>query len=411
MSADDGAALIVGAGQAGLQAAESLRAGGWSGPVVLLGDEDEGPYHRPPLSKAWLAREVEAAQLTMRARAALERKGIELRNGTAVRAIRRERHAVELADGSELRYRGLVLATGATARRIDLPGAQARGVVVLRTLADARHLAAALEGCATSGQPLVIIGGGFIGLEVAATARKLGVEVAVVEAAPRLLAGALPPQLSEWYAGLHAAHGVRVSCGVAPVAIETADGAVSGVALADGSVLPAGLVLVGVGAAPNDALAREAGLECAPGIVVDAQARTADPAIYAAGDCAVRRVDGGVLRLQSVFNAVEQGKLAAAGLLGQSPTAPGVPWFWSDQFDARLQVAGLGGGADAVVLRGDPAGGAFSAFLYRGDALAAVVSINAPQDHMAARKLLAAGRSPAPQRVADATLPLAAMMT
>lgn len=294
--------VIVGAGQAGLQAAEALRAGGFEGAITLLGDEAHGPYHRPPLSKAWLAGEIDAAQLVMRAPEMLARKGITLRTHTAVTAIDRAGRRVLLADGSALPYTGLVLATGATARRLPLPGAEARGVLALRSRDDASAIAERMAQCLATQSPVVVIGGGFIGLEVAATARKKGLSVTVLEAAPRLLGRVLAPLLSDWYAGLHRSHGVELVLGAQVVALEAgADGTVSGVRLADGTLVPAGLVVVGVGVQPNDQLAKDAGLACDHGIIVDACGRSSDPAIVAAGDCTARRLaDGRLLRLESV---------------------------------------------------------------------------------------------------------------
>lgn len=409
--------VVVGAGQAGVQAAEALRAGGYEGELVLIGDEPHAPYHRPPLSKAWLAGELEAAQLVLRAPELLARKRIALRSGVTVTAIDRSARCLALraADGtsSALPYAGLVLATGAAPRRLALPGADAANVYLLRSRDDAALLAAALRDCAARAQPLVVIGGGFIGLEVAATARKLGVEVSVLEAAPRLLARALAPLLSDGYAALHRAHGVDVVLGAAVAGIAVEGGRALVVQTADGRRYPAGAVLVGVGVRANDALARAAGLECdaAGGIVVDDCARTADPAITAAGDCSARRLaDGTLLRLESVHNATEQGKSAAAALLGQPRPFTATPWFWSDQYDRKLQMAGLAAGADRWVCRGDPAGsGPFTVFHLRGERLLAADSVNAAREHLAVRKLLDAGRSPPAEQLADPGVDLAAL--
>lgn len=403
--------VIVGAGQAGVQTAEALRAGGFEGPITLLGDEPHGPYHRPPLSKAWLAGEMDAAQLVMRAPEMLARKNIELRTGVTVQRIDRAAKSVALADGSTLPYSGLVLATGATPRALPLPGADAPGVLPLRSRADASAIAERMGTCLEKALPIVVIGGGFIGLEVAATARKKGASVTVLEAAPRLLGRVLAPVLSDWYAELHRGHGVQLMLGAQVAAIEADASGVTGVKLADGTVLPAGLVVVGIGVSANDQLAREAGLECDRGIVVDGCGRTSDRSIVAAGDCTARRLaDGSLLRLESVQNATEQGKSAAAALLGQDRPFTATPWFWSDQYDKKLQMAGLSMGADTWAVRGDMASGSFSVYHFQGQRLLAVDSVNAAKDHLQARKLLDAGVSPTPGQAGDAGFDLGSLL-
>lgn len=407
-----GQILIVGAGQAGVQAAEALRSGGYTGAITLLGDEPHGPYHRPPLSKGWLAGDMDASQLVMRAPELLAKKAITLRTGVTVAAIDRAGHALVLADGERLPYTGLVLATGATPRRLPLPGADAPGVWVLRGRDDADALAAGLARCQAAGLPLVVVGGGFIGLEAAATARKKGVPVTVLEAAPRLLGRVLAPMLSDWFAALHRGHGVNVVLDARIAGFETgADGAVAAVRLADGSALPCGGVLLGVGVAANDGLAQAAGLATDRGIVVDACGRTADPLIVAAGDCTARRLaDGSLIRLESVHNATEQGKCAAAALLGQPRPFSGTPWFWSDQYDRKLQMGGLSTGADAWVLRGALDAPSFSVWHYRGGQLLAVDTVNSPKDHLMSRKLMDAGVSPTPAQAGDPAFDLGSLL-
>lgn len=407
-----GPIVIIGAGQAGVQTAESLRAGGFTGTITMLGDEPYGPYHRPPLSKAWLAGEMDAVQLVMRAPEMLARKNITLRTDTTVVAIDRAAKHVQLADGSTLPYAGLVLATGSTPRALPLPGAQAQGVLALRSRDDASAIAERLALCQERQLPVVVIGGGFIGLEVAATARKKGLAVTVLEAAPRLLGRVLAPVLSDWYAELHRSHGVQLQLGAQITALEAdAQGQVSGVRMADGSLVSAGLVVVGIGVAANDQLAVAAGLECERGIVVDACSRTSDPAIVAAGDCAVRRLpNGNLLRLESVQNATEQAKSAAAALLGQERPFTATPWFWSDQYDKKLQMAGLSTGADQWAVRGDLGSGSFSVYHFQGERLLAVDSVNASKDHLQARKLLDAGVSPTPEQAADPAFDLTSLL-
>jgi 3-phenylpropionate/trans-cinnamate dioxygenase ferredoxin reductase subunit len=390
------AIVIIGAGQASVQAAEALRTSGFEGSITLLGNEPYGPYHRPPLSKAWLAGEMDSAQLVMRAPEILARKNIELRTNVTVTAIDRAAKQVILSDGSSLPYTGLVLATGSTPRSLPLPGGDAQGVFALRSRDDASAITERMALCIEKQLPVIVIGGGFIGLEVAATARKKGLSVTVLEAAPRLLGRVLAPMLSDWYADLHRSHGATLVLDARIAAIETdAQNAVTGVRMADGHVYPAGLVVVGIGVAANDQLAVAAGLECERGIVVDACSRTSDPAIVAAGDCTARRLpDGNLIRLESVQNATEQGKSAAAALLGTDKPFTATPWFWSDQYDKKLQMAGLSMGADQWAVRGDMAAGTFSVYHFKGDKLLAVDSVNASKDHLLARKLLDAGVSP-----------------
>lgn len=405
--------VIVGAGQAGVQTAEALRSGGYTGPITLLGDEPHGPYHRPPLSKAWLAGEMDAAQLVMRAPEMLARKGIDLRTGVRAAAIDRAARQLHLADGDTLPYGALVLATGATPRTLPLPGGDAPGVLALRGKDDASAIAERMAACLAAQQPVVVVGGGFIGLEVAATARKKGLPVTVLEAAPRLLGRVLAPMLSDWYAELHRSHGVQLVLDARIAAIETAaSGDVAGVRLADGTLVPAGLVVVGIGVQANDGLAQAAGLACERGIVVDACGRTSDAHIFAAGDCTARRLaDGTLLRLESVQNATEQGKSVAAAVLGQERPFTATPWFWSDQYDKKLQMAGLSGGADRWTVRGELASGSFSIYHFQGDKLLAVDSVNAAKDHLQARKLLDAGVSPTAEQAADSAFDLGSLLT
>ena len=404
--------VIIGAGQAGVQTAEALRSSGYEGSITLLGDEADGPYHRPPLSKAWLAGDMEAAQLVMRAPEMLARKHIELRTSVTVTSIDRAAQRVLLADGTSLAYSGLLLATGSTPRRLPLPGGDAAGVLALRSKGDANAMAERMTLCIEKNLPVVVVGGGFIGLEVAATARKKGLAVTVLEAAPRLLGRVLAPKLSDWYAELHRSHGVNLVFDARIAALNVgSDGAVTGVQMADGTVHPAGLVVVGIGVNANDQLALAAGLECDRGIVVDGCGRTSDPAIVAAGDCTARRLpDGSLLRLESVQNATEQGKSAAAALLGQDRPFTATPWFWSDQYDKKLQMAGLSTGADQWAVRGDMAANSFSVYHFKGEQLLAVDSVNAAKEHLQARKLLDAGVSPTLAQATDTGFDLGSLL-
>jgi len=398
--------VIVGAGQAGLQIAESLRAEGFDGSIELLAGEKSPPYQRPPLSKAWLQGDLPEERLFLRGAEALAAKNIDLRLGAVVTEIDRAGKAVRLANGSSRTYSGLALATGARARRPALPGADLAGVCVLRDMADAREISHRMDAATH----LVVIGGGFIGLEVAATARKRGLPVIVIEALDRLMARAVTPRLSTFFADVHRARGVDLVFGAQVSALEGRDGAVTAVVTAAGQKFPADLVILGIGALPNDELAAAAGLEVARGIVVDSCGRTSDPHVVAAGDCTVfRRDDGKMLRLESVQNAVEQGKAAAAALLGHSKPFTATPWFWSDQYEFKLQMAGLSEGFDVCVER--PGGEkAFSLFYYRDGRLIAVDSVNRPGEHLLARKLLDAGVSPDAALAADPASDLRALL-
>ena len=327
--------VIVGAGHVGGRAALALREAGWSGRVLLIGDETDPPYERPPLSKSVLMGEPFAATLATAAQFA--DAGVDWLAGRRVVAIDRAAAEIALDDGKRLAYHGLLLATGGRARRLDVPGADLPGVLTLRTLADARALAPRIA----PGQRLLVIGGGFIGLEVAASARARGAEVAVLEAAPRLLGRAVPATIAARVQALHESRGVLVRIGVPPVAFEARDGALH-VRLADGSVLLADTIVVGIGIVPNIELAEQCGLACANGIVVDGHLRTSDPLICAAGDVASfpSALSGRALRLESWHNAEDQARVAAANMAGGEAIVGAVPWFWSDQYDHQLQIAG-----------------------------------------------------------------------
>lgn len=400
--------VIVGAGQAGLQAAETLRSEAFEGRITLVGAEPHAPYQRPPLSKAWLTDNLNSEQLTLRDLSVLQRKQIDLCTSTSASGIDVASQSVLLSDGRALTYTGLVLATGATPRMLPQASGTGNLVRTLRSRDDADEIMRGLRNCAQRGLPLVVVGGGFIGLEVAASARKLGIAVTVLEAAPRLLERVLSADLSDWYAQLHAGRGATLIFNARIVDIRKTVDHAAEVRLADGNCIVAGLVVAGIGVTPNDELARNAGVACESGVVVDECGRTSVPNIVAAGDCTVRRLpDGTMLRLESVQNAVEQGRSAAYALLGADKPCLGTPWFWSDQYDMKLQIAGLSRGADTHLWRGDVASHSFSIFHFREGRLVAVDSINAPRDHMIARDLIAKQISPTAQQVGDTAFSLA----
>jgi len=395
--------LIVGAGHAGFQLAVSLRQAGFQGPVGLINDEALLPYQRPPLSKAYLKSGGDATTLYFRPEKFFHDQRIALISGHAV-GIDRTQRAVRLASGETHRYGHLVLATGARNRLLDVPNANLDGVRYLRSFAESETLRARL----VAGRRVVVIGAGFIGLEFASTARAKGLEVDVVELAPRVMARAVTPGISDFFQRRHIEAGIRFHFGVRATGIEAEHGRVTGVSLIDGRHLPADLVVVGVGVLPNVELASDAGLAVSAGIIVDAQLRTGDPDISAIGDCALFESPrfGMPLRLESVQNATDHARCVAARLTGKPEDYDGLPWFWSDQGPDKLQMAGLTAGFDQVVQRGDPAQGAFSAFCYKAGQLIGVESVNRAGDHVFGRRMLAANRSITPEQAADLTFDL-----
>jgi 3-phenylpropionate/trans-cinnamate dioxygenase ferredoxin reductase subunit len=398
--------VIIGAGQAGVQAALSLRQLGHQGPISLLGEEPHPPYQRPPLSKAYLKGEAGVNQLHLRPADALAALGIDLRMGQRASQIDRAARRVTFGK-DELGYDRLVLATGTRPRPLTVPGAELPGVLTLRGIADADRLREAIDAAET----IIIIGGGFIGLEVAATVRAKGKTVTVVEAAPRVMGRAVAPQVSAWFEAMHRGMGTELRCGVGVAALLGND-RVEAVELADGTRIAADLVLAGIGALPNVDLAEAAGLPCPNGIATDAQGRTADPNIFAAGDCALvpSPWTGTPIRLENVQNAIDQAKTVAAVLMGQDVTYDAVPWFWSDQGAVKLQTTGLPVNPDAHVLRGDPEEGRFTVFHLRDGTVIAADSVNAPADHMFARRLVAARAAIPVAVLADPGVPLKSLL-
>jgi 3-phenylpropionate/trans-cinnamate dioxygenase ferredoxin reductase subunit len=393
-----GPVVIVGAGHAGFQVAASLRQSGFKDRVCLINDESHLPYQRPPLSKAYLKGTGGPDSLMFRPEKFYHDQTIELMAGRAA-SIDRAGHKLVLASGASLDYGHLVLATGARNRLLDIPNANLADVRYLRILDDSEDLRKRLA----SSRRVVVIGAGFIGLEFAATARIKGLEVDVLELASRVMARAVTAEVSDYFQTQHTAAGIRIHLGVQATAIEADGGQVTGVSLSDGRHIPADLVVVGVGVLPNVELAAEAGLPVASGIIVNEHLLTSDPDISAIGDCALFESPrfGGSLRLESVQNATDQARCVAARLTGDDKPYDGLPWFWSDQGDDKLQMVGLTTGYDRVVMRGDPAQKAFSAFCYRDSELLGIESVNRAGDHMFGRRLLAAGRSITPEQAAD----------
>ena len=398
--------VIVGAGHAGGSVAAFLRQYGYTGSITLIGEEPIAPYQRPPLSKAWLKGEADAEALMLRPDSFYAENAITLHLSTTVERIDRMRKVVIVANGGEISYAHLILATGARARWITLAGLDLQGVLELRTAADADKLKAALG----PGKRLAVIGGGYIGLEAAASARALGAEVTVIERETRVLARVACEPLSNFFQAYHRAHGVHFALSAGVEAIVGADGRATGVKLADGAVIAADAVLVGVGAQPNQELASAAGIECNDGILVDLDARTSDPLIFAIGDCTRRPMPiygGRAHRLESVPNALEQAKQAASAIVGKASPPGEVPWFWSDQYDLKLQIAGLPFDAVEIVIRGDAtyAPGRpphFAVFhLDAAHNVQAVEAINAGPEFMAGRLLIGQRKAVAPDKLRD----------
>ena len=399
--------VIVGSGQAGVETAAALRQHGFSGSVVILGEEPDLPYQRPPLSKEFL-KSVEDSSLPLKGEAFYAGNGIELRPGVVAERIDRERRELALRGGERVPYDHLVLATGARNRLPPIQGLDPARVLELRTLAHARALTARLPGL----RRVAIIGGGFIGLEVAALLRQRDIEVDVLEAADRLMGRVLSPAMSAAFLRFHHEMGTRLR--LATLAREIApQGEGFSLALSDGGRLDVDAVVVAAGVVPNVELAAEAGLAVANGVSVDAMLLTSDSTISAIGDCAAHPNpygNGGPIRLESVQNAVDQAKCVVARLTGNPQPYNALPWFWSHQGPIKLQIAGLSLGMDETVTRGDPAGEKFSVFVYRKGRLAAVESVNSPADHMVARRLIAAGITVPKEVAADPATDLKALM-
>ncbi|HVC01127.1 MAG TPA: FAD-dependent oxidoreductase [Steroidobacteraceae bacterium] len=379
--------MIIGGGQAGAQAVDTLRREGYGGRLLLLGEERELPYQRPPLSKKYLSGEMSEDRLPFRHRAFYEEHRVDLLLGARAVRLDPAARSVGFADGASVDYDRLLLCLGAAARRLACPGADLAGIHYLRSIGDAVAIRARLQ----PGARAVIIGGGYIGLEIAATCRLLGLEATVLEMGERIMNRVVAPVVSEFFARAHRARGVRILCNSRVVSLEGREH-VERVVCADGARLDADLVVVGVGALPVTELAAAAGLACDNGIVVDEYCRSSNPAIFAAGDCTNQPSPryAGRVRLESVDNAFEQAKSAALNMLDRHVVHDRVPWFWSDQFEHKLLIVGLSAGHDECVTRGDPDGGGFSVLYLKNRELIALEAVDHSRDYMVARKLIAA---------------------
>ncbi|MGQ0611540.1 MAG: NAD(P)/FAD-dependent oxidoreductase [Paracoccaceae bacterium] len=390
-----GHVVVIGAGQAGASLVARLRSGGFDGQITLIGEEPAPPYQRPPLSKAYLLGEMGQERLWLRSAEFYAEQNITLRMGQKVTAIDPAARTVTVG-GEVLHYTDLALTTGSVPRSLPAAiGGALPGVFTVRTLADVDAMRAEF----VAGRRLVIVGGGYIGLEAAAVARKMGLEVTVIEMAPRILQRVAAPETSDHFRALHGAHGVTIleSTGLDRI---LGGERVTGLRLQDGRELPADFVIAGVGIVPATALAEAAGLAIENGIRTDAQGRTSNPHVWAAGDCASFPHQGGRLRLESVGNAIDMAENVADNILGAGTDYVARPWFWSDQYDCKLQIAGLNSGYDTIVTRG-PEGEAVSFWYFRGDQLLAVDAMNDSRGYMVGKRLIEAGRSPSKAALSD----------
>ncbi|MCH8684702.1 NAD(P)/FAD-dependent oxidoreductase [Pedomonas mirosovicensis] len=400
--------LIVGAGHAAAMVAVGLRQKGFGGSILMVGEEAALPYERPPLSKAYLAGKLEPHRLFLRKAEFWQERAVEVRTQTTITRLDPSARTATLSTGEAIRYGWCILATGGRVRPLPCPGAHLPGVHYLRTLVDVDGIRASL----TPGARLAVIGGGYIGLEVAASARKLGHEVTLIEALDRVLARVTSPVVSRFFEAKHQAEGVDVRLNTAVAAIE-GETRVTGVALACGEVIPADVVVVGIGILPNCELAQDAGLACDNGIMVDDLCRTADPRILAIGDVARhpnRYAPGGPVRLESVQNAVDQAKTAVSVILGAPEPYADLPWFWSDQYDIKLQTAGLALDYDEIIVRGTPDAAPFSVLYLRAGRVVAIDCINSIKDFMAGKKLVTAGLEPDRTLLCNPAFPLKDLM-
>lgn len=391
--------VIIGTGQAGFQTAASLRTEGYQEKITLIGEEPHIPYQRPPLSKGFPLGTQDFESIELRPRQFYQDHYIDLLVGERVAAIDRVARQVKLESGGHFLYEKLVLAVGARNRKLSLKGAELDGVLYLRSLDEAVVVKERLKNA----QNIVVIGGGFIGLELAAVACSLGKSVTVLEALPRLMSRAVAPLISDFYRELHTSKGVKVVCGDSVSEIEGTGGKMRSILLSDGTRCSADLVMIGVGVVPNIELARNAGLRIANGIAVNEHLQTDDENIFAIGDCAEHPCEfaGARIRLESVQNAADQAQCVAATIAGRRNVYRALPWFWTDQFDIKLQMAGISNGHDCVVARGNAESRKLSVFYFKESRLIAIDSINRPLDHMMGRKLIANRVQLTPEQAAD----------
>ncbi len=391
--------VIIGGGQAAAQACASLRLFGYAGDITLIGEEAALPYQRPPLSKAYMKGELAEERLYFKPEAWYQDQNIDTVLSVRATRIDREAQAVELSHGGRVSYDALIIATGSRPRALPVEGADLDGVFDLRSLADVERIRPRM----IAGQKLVIVGAGYIGLEAAAVARQMGLDVTVLEMEERVLARVTSPVMSTFFEAEHTRQGAHIRTGARLAALAGAEGKVTTAVLADGTELAADMVLVGIGILPNVELAEAAGIACANGIVTDRDARTDDPRVFAAGDCAARPLVhyDRTGRLESVHNAIEQGKLAAAAIMGKPRPPEDCPWFWSDQYDLKLQIAGLSQDYDQTVVRGDIEARKFAVFYLQKGKLIAVDAINSAPEFLASKKLIMAGAQLAPETLSD----------
>lgn len=398
--------IIIGAGQAAGQAAASLRQEGYDGDILIIGDEPHPPYQRPPLSKQYLSGEHGLDKVYVRPEKFYADKQIDIRTGVRVTKIDRDGKTIETDDGETISYEKLMIATGSRPRILDVPGKDLSGIFYLRTIVDVDAIRDALA----DSKRVVIVGGGYIGLEVAAVAKEMGAEVCVLEMEDRILQRVTTPEMSEFYDSLHRGRGVEILTNTTVSGFEGDDGKVAGVATGDGRTIDADMVIVGIGIIPNVELAADAGLEIDNGIVVDDHCRTDDADIYAAGDCTnhPNPILNRRLRLESVPNAMEQARTAAANMLGGDKVYAAVPWFWSDQYELKLQMVGFSADADEQVVRGDKEANQFAVFYLKDGAVIAVDAVNSPREFMVCKQLY--GKQVDPATLADPETDLRSLM-
>jgi len=396
--------VIIGTGQAGFQTAASLRSEGYEEPIILIGEEPQIPYQRPPLSKGFPLGQQDFESIQLRPERFYQDHRIDLLAGKKVTAIGRDKKQIRLESGARIPYQKLVLAVGARNRKLGVEGAALEGVLYLRSLEEAIALKDRLQ----SSREIVVIGGGFIGLEIAAVARTLGKSVTVLEALPRLMSRVVAPVISNFFRDLHTSRGVKIVCDAQVLEISGENGRAQNVKLQDGTAYPADLVIVGIGVVPNVELAQAAGVKVANGVVVNEFLETNDADVFAIGDCAEHPCifASARVRLESVQNAADQAQRVATTIAGRRSSYRALPWFWSDQFDIKLQMAGISQGHDRIVTRGDAESHKLSVFYFKGERLVAIDSINRPLDHMIGRKLIAGGAPLTPEEAADESVDL-----